>query len=458
MEPITIGLQKDEALILFEMLASRLEIPGHVPLPVYDDAERCVLNSVLGGLEKTLVEPFMPNYGELLAKARATIVERCGEHPKPSGPHLETLAIHAGRHIDASTGAVSQPIVLSTTFERGADGEYPRGFAYTRETNPNRKALEQCLAALEGGKEALAFSSGLAVVTAALQGMQPGDHVIAPDDVYYGLRKVAADIFGKWKLEVSYVDLTDLQAVRQAVRPTTRLIWIETPSNPLMKVTDLLALSEIARAANAVTICDSTFATPIAQRPLELGIDMAMHSTTKYFGGHSDILGGALITKHDNYLFERCRSSQEHGGAVPAPFDCWLLLRSIETLPLRVRAQQAAAMQIAGFLEAHPQVERVYYPGLPSHPAHALAVRQMTGGFGGMLSFLVRGCRDKTMAAAARTRLITRATSLGSTHSLIEHRASVEGPTSKTPQNLLRLSVGLEHVSDLIDDLKLCLG
>lgn len=371
--------------------------------------------------------------------------------PKPL--HFETLAVHAGRTIDAATGAVAQPIHLSTTFERGADGEYPRGYAYTRETNPNRKALEQCLAALEGGKEALAFASGLAVTTAALQGMQPGDHVIAPDDVYYGLRKVVADLFGRWPIEVSYVDLTDLDALRAAIRPTTRLIWIETPSNPLMKVTDLSAVSEIARAANAITICDSTFATPVAQRPLEHGIDMVMHSTTKYFGGHSDILGGALITKHYNYLFERCRHSQEHGGAVPAPFDCWLLLRSIETLPWRVKGQQANALQIAQFLETHPAVERVHYPGLQSHPAHALAMRQMAGGFGAMLSFQVRGCRDKTMAVAARPQIITRATSLGSTHSLIEHRASVEGRQSRTPQNLLRLSVGLEHVSDLIADL-----
>ena len=372
--------------------------------------------------------------------------------------HFETLAIHAGRKIDLATGAVSQPIVLSTTFERAPDGEYPLGFAYTRETNPNRQALETCLAALEGGTKALAFSSGLAVVTAALQGLQPGDHVIAPDDVYYGLRKVVADLFGKWQIEVSYVDLTNLDAVREAVRPTTRLVWIETPSNPLMKITDLAALSEIARKANAITICDSTFATPVVQRPLDLGIDMVMHSTTKYFGGHSDILGGALITRHDNYLFERCRHSQEHGGAVPAPFDCWLLLRSMETLALRVRAQQASAMVIAQFLETHTSVERVHYPGLVSHPAHALAARQMTGGFGAMLSFQVRGCRDKTMAVAARPQVITRATSLGSTHSLIEHRASVEGPSSRTPQNLLRLSVGLKHVSDLIADLENCLA
>lgn len=368
--------------------------------------------------------------------------------------HFETLAVHAGRKIDPATGAVAQPIHLSTTFERGADGEYPTGFSYSRETNPNRKSLEQCMAALEGGKEALAYASGLAVTTAVLQGLEPGDHFIAPDDVYYGLRKVISQVFGKSQIEISYVDLTNLDAVRAALRPATRLIWIETPSNPLMKVTDVAAMAEIARGANAITICDSTFATPVVQRPLEFGIDMVMHSTTKYFGGHSDVLGGALITHHDNYLFERCRHAQEYGGAVPSPFDCWLLLRSIETLPWRVRGQQENAIRIAQFLETHPAVERVHYPGLASHPAHALAARQMTGGFGAMLSVQVRGCRDKTLAVAARTEIFTRATSLGSTHSLIEHRASVEGPSTRTPQNLLRLSIGLEHVSDLIADLQ----
>ena len=366
---------------------------------------------------------------------------------------LETIAVHAGRMIDPGTSAVSLPIHLSTTFERGVDGEYPSGFSYTRENNPNRKALEHCLAALEAGKKALAFSSGMAVVNAALQGMQAGDHVLAPDDVYYGLRKSVAHIFSRWPIEVEYVDMTDLVAVQSKIRPTTRLIWIETPSNPLMKVTDLEAVAALARKANAITICDSTFATPVQLRPLDFGIDMVMHSTTKYMGGHSDILGGTLITKHDNYLFERCRIEQEHGGAVPAPFDCWLLLRSIETLPWRVRGQASNAMRIAEFLETHPKIERVHYPGLKSHPGHQIAARQMTGGFGGMLSIQVNGSKDKTMQVAARTRIFTRATSLGSTHSLVEHRASVEGPGTRTPQNLLRLSIGLEHADDLIADL-----
>jgi cystathionine gamma-synthase len=366
---------------------------------------------------------------------------------------LETRAVHAGRHIDPSTGAVTMPIHLSSTFERSTSGEYPLGFSYSREDNPNRRALEACLADLEGGKRALSFPSGLAVATAVVQGLEPGDHIVAPDDVYWGLRKVIGGIFGKWQLETSYVDMTDLDAVRGALRPNTRLVWVETPSNPLMKITDLAAIAQLARAASGqiVTVCDGTFATPVLQRPLECGIDMVAHSTTKYISGHSDVIGGALITLHDNYLFERARVSQHYGSA-PSPFDCWLTLRGLDTLPYRVRAQSSNAMCVAQFLRQHPAVEGVHYPGLEDHPGHSLAARQMSG-FGGMLSLRVRGGRDEAMAVVARCRLFIRATSLGGAHSLIEHRASVEGPSSKTPQNLLRLSIGLEHPDDLIEDL-----
>jgi len=367
---------------------------------------------------------------------------------------IETRAVHAGRHIDPATAAVTQPIYLTTTFERTADGEYPLGFSYSRENNPNRRSLEECLADLEGGKEALAFASGLAVSTAVVQGLEPGDHILAADDVYWGLRKVIGDVFGKAGLETSYVDMTDLDAVRAAMRPTTRLVWLETPSNPLMKICDLSAIAEIVRGAgpNAITVCDGTFATPVLQRPLEHGIDMVAHSTTKYLNGHSDVLGGALITKHDNYLFERARRTQKYGGAVPSPFDCWLTLRGIDTLPYRVRAHSENAMRIARCLREHPKVEAVHYPGLESHPGHAIAARQMSA-FGGMMSVQVRGGRDEAMAVAAKCQIFIRATSLGGAHSLIEHRASVEGPTSKTPQNLLRLSIGLEHPDDLLEDL-----
>lgn len=372
---------------------------------------------------------------------------------------IETRAVHAGRRIDPSTGAVTAPIHLSTTFERSAAGEYPLGFSYSRENNPNRQSLEECLAALEGGKEALVFSSGLAVATAVVQGLEPGDHIIAPDDVYWGLRKVIGEVFGKWGLETSYVDMTEPEEVRSAIKPNTRLIWVETPSNPLMKVTDLAAIAALARSAgpNIVTVCDGTFATPILQLPLDCGIDMVCHSTTKYISGHSDVVGGALITRHDNYLFERARKAQHYGGAVPSPFDCWLTLRGIDTLPYRVRGHSENALRLARHLKMHPAVEAVHYPGLPDHPAYEIARQQMSA-FGGMLSFQVAGGREAAMKVAADCRLFIRATSLGAAHSLIEHRASVEGPQTRTPQNLLRLSVGLEHADDLIADLNQALG
>jgi cystathionine gamma-synthase len=368
---------------------------------------------------------------------------------------IETRAIHAGRRIDPSTGAVTPPIHLSTTFERSVAGEYPLGYSYSREDNPNRKALETCLADLEGGKEALCFASGLAVSTAVIQGMEPGDHILAPDDVYWGLRKVIGEVFAKAEIATSYVDMSNPEAVRAALRPQTRLIWIETPSNPLMKITDLAAIAAIARESgpNVMTVCDGTFATPILQRPLELGIDMVTHSTTKYISGHSDVIGGVLITRHDNYLFERARTSQRYGGAVPSPFDCWLTHRGVDTLPYRVRAHSENGMRVACWLSAHPQVERVHYPGLRTHPGHEIAARQMSA-FGGMLSFEVRGDRARALDVAARCELFIRATSLGGGHSLIEHRASVEGRGTKTPQNLLRCSIGLEHPDDLIEDLE----
>jgi cystathionine gamma-synthase len=365
---------------------------------------------------------------------------------------FETLAVHAGRKIDPATGAVTPPIILSTTFERDADGEYPRGFSYSREDNPNRRMLEECLAALEGGKESLVFASGLAVLNAILQGLEPGDHIIAPADAYYGIRQLMKTVFAKWPLEVTYVNMTDLDAVNAAAKPNTRLIWVETPSNPLLDITDMAAVAAIARKANAISVCDSTFTTPALQRPFDFGIDMVMHSTTKYLGGHADLLGGALVTRFDNYLFERVRNAQRYGGAVPSSFDCWLTLRGISTLSWRMLGHGQNALAIAKFLASHPAVERVYYPELAAHSGHDLAMRQMKGG-GGMISFQVRGGRSQAMAVAANARLFVRATSLGGTHSYIEHRASIEGHGTKTPENLLRVSTGLEHASDLIADL-----
>ena len=367
---------------------------------------------------------------------------------------IETRAIHAGRHIDAGTGAVTPPICLSTTFERGREGDYPHGYVYSRDNNPNRRALEECLADLEGGTQALAFSSGLAAATAMVQAMESGAHILAPDDVYWGFRNVVGKVFGGWGVEVTYVDMGNPEAVRAALRPATRLIWVETPSNPLMKVTDLAAIAKVAQGASGrvATVCDGTFATSVLQRPLELGFDLVVHSTTKYISGHSDVVGGALITREPNAWFERARLSQKYGGSVPSPFDCWLTLRGLETFPYRVRAQAQNGMAVAQFLAGHRAVEKVHYPGLPDHPGHAVAARQMSA-FGGMLSFQVHGGREAAMGVVARCQLLIRATSLGGAHSLIEHRASVEGPDSKTPQNLIRLSIGLEHIDDLTADL-----
>src|SRR5688572_13463768 len=373
--------------------------------------------------------------------------------PKNATMKIETLAVHAGRKHDPATGAVTPPIHLSTTFERSSDGDYPLGFSYAREGNPTRQSLEECLAALEGGKEALVFSSGLAVATALLQGLEPSDHIIAPEDAYYGLRQVVGGIFAKWPLETTYVDMTDIAAVTAAIRPNTRLVIIETPSNPLMKITDLAAVARVAHGVDAISVCDGTFTTPVLQRPLDCGIDMVWHSTTKYIGGHSDMTGGVLITRYDNYLFERARKSLMFGGAVPSPFDCWLTLRGVSTLPWRVRAHSGNALAVAEFLNRHAAVERVHYPGLSSHPGYEIASRQMLTA-GGMLSFQVHGGREAAMKVAARVQLLTRATSLGGPHSLIEHRASIEGRDSKTPQNLLRVSVGLENPDDLIADLE----
>ncbi len=370
---------------------------------------------------------------------------------------IETLAVHAGRAVDPATGAVTPPIHLSTTFERAADGSYTEGRVYTRTSNPNRDALEQCLATLEGGSSAACFSSGSAATMAAFQALAPGDHVIAPLDVYHGTARLLRELFGRWQLETSFVDMTDLAEVRRAIRKNTRLLWAETPSNPLLRVADIAALAELAHGAGARCVVDNTWGTPVLQRPLELGADVVMHSTTKYLGGHSDVLGGALIGKTNDEFFERIRAIQTGGGAVPSPFECWLTMRGIATLPWRMRAHSANAAAVARFLCTHKAVEVVHYPGLPSHPGHDVAKRQMSD-FGGMLSFQVHGGKEKAAKVASSTKVATQATSLGGTETLIEHRASVEGPETRTPWNLLRVSVGLENPDDLIEDFERALG
>ena len=372
--------------------------------------------------------------------------------------HIETLAVHAGAEVDPKTGAVTPPIHLSTTFERAPDGSFPGGFIYSRSGNPNRQALEGCLAQLEGGAAAAAFSSGQAATFAILQSLSPGDHVIAPEDAYYGTADLLLDHFGPWGLQTTLVDMTDPAAVQAAMRPNTRLLWVETPSNPRIRVSDIAALVAIARRASARVACDNTWATPMLQHPLQLGADLVMHATTKYLGGHSDILGGGVVAREDDEHFARIRKVQNAAGAVPSPFESWLVMRGIRTLPYRMRAHSANALAIARFLAVHPRIEHVYYPGLEADEGFAVASRQMSLP-GGMLSFLLRAAgRSETMAMSARLRIFTRATSLGGPESLIEHRASIEGPRTRAPENLLRVSVGLEHHEDLIADLEQALG
>ena len=364
---------------------------------------------------------------------------------------IETVAVHAGHSVDPATGAVAAPIYLSTTFERDVDGNYSRGHMYTRNSNPNRQMLESGIAAIEGGEEAAAFGSGVASASAMFQALSPGDHVLAQEDGYYGIRRVLQDVFHKWDLKVETVDMTDLGAVEKALRPQTKLVWTETPSNPLFRVVDLAAIAKLARQANALTVCDNTCGA-IIQRPLDLGIDFVMHSTTKYFGGHCDVLGGILVAKQKSEFFDRIKTIQYTAGAVPSPFDCWLVLRGVRTVPWRMRGHCENAMKVARHLSGHPAIERVHYPGLPDHPGHETAKKQMSM-FGGMMSIQVKGGRDKAIAVAAKTRVFIRATSLGGFESLIEHRESIEGPGTKTPDNLLRLSIGLENADDLIEDL-----
>jgi len=366
--------------------------------------------------------------------------------------HFETKAIHAAARVDDETGAIAPPIHLSTTFERAIDGEPSHGYSYIRDQNPTQNRLEEALAAIDSGAQALAFASGMAAGAAILQSVERGGHILLPDDSYYAFRALANDYFGGWGLTSELVAMEDLDLVRAAARPGTAIIWAESPSNPLMKVVDIAGLATIAHAAGARLVVDGTFATPALQRPIELGADLVLHSTTKYLGGHSDVQGGSLTFAQEDTFFERVERTRTLTGGVASPFNSWLILRGIRTLAARMRVHSANAALVAHFLVQHRRVEAVYYPGLPGHPRHEIARKQMSA-FGGMLSFLLRGGRDEALAVAARVRVFTRATSLGGVESLIEHRASSEGHGSATPQNLLRLSVGLEHPDDLIADL-----
>jgi cystathionine gamma-synthase len=368
----------------------------------------------------------------------------------------ETLAIHAGNAPDAATGAVAPPIQLATTFVHGPAAERHAGaeggHEYQRESHPTQARLEEALATIESGAAALAFATGMAAIHGLLASLPRGSRVLVPRDVYSGTRTLAREFLPELGVEAVFVDTTDLAAVRAALSSGIACLWLETPSNPRLEVSDIAAITEAAHAAGAIVACDNTFATPVLQNPLALGADVVMHSTTKYLGGHSDVMGGALVFARRDALFERVLHRRHLTGATLSPFNAWLILRGIRTLYVRVAQHCRNARAIAAFLAAHPKVARVHYPGLPGDPGHAVASRQMRD-FGGMLSFAPQGGRDAALAICRRVKLFTNATSLGGVESLIEHRASVEGSQPVTPDDLLRVSTGLEHADDLIADL-----
>lgn len=370
--------------------------------------------------------------------------------------HFDTISIHGGRP-DDQIGSVMSPIHVSTTFERDEAGNIGgKGYVYTRWDNPNRRQLETKLALLEGGEEAFAFPSGMAAAMALVQTvLEPETHLIIPDDCYHGIAHLVKSMLPKWKIAYTEVDMSDASAIEKAIKKNTRLIIIETPSNPMLKITDIAMVCKLAKSKGILVGCDNTWTTPLIQRPFDLGADLVFHSSTKFFGGHSDVLGGCIIVNKKTELDARIREYQVIGGSVPSPFDCWLLNRSISTLSLRLDRQIQNASAIALFLKTIPQVEQVYYPGLPDHPGHDIAKRQMNGKFGSMISIGIKGGEKQALLFASGMKLFKHATSLGGVESLIEHRRSAEGNSPRSPANLVRLSVGVEYIDDLIADLTL---
>ncbi|HET7904180.1 MAG TPA: PLP-dependent transferase [Candidatus Eisenbacteria bacterium] len=367
---------------------------------------------------------------------------------------FETLAVHAAAGPEPGAGDIAPPIQLSTTYLHTPEGAPVGvgGHIYTRDSNPTQSRLETALSAIEGGEAALVFGSGVAAGAGLLQALEPGSHVLFHRDIYYAFKTAARDYLPRWGVEASFADLSDEAAARAAVRPNTRLLWAETPTNPMMEVLDLAPLSRIARAAGARLLVDGTFATPALQRPLALGADLVLHSTTKYLGGHSDVQGGALVFAKRDEVHDRVLHGREILGPVASPFSSWLVLRGIRTLACRMERHSASALAVARALESHPRLSAVLYPGLPSHRGHAVAARQMSA-FGGMMSLRVKGGRAAAVEVASKVRLFVNATSLGGVESLLEHRASMEGPNTTTPDDLIRISIGLEHPDDLIADL-----
>ncbi|MCF3943026.1 trans-sulfuration enzyme family protein [Oceanobacillus alkalisoli] len=368
---------------------------------------------------------------------------------------FETKAIHVGRGIDPLTGAVTSPLHLSTTYERAADGSYTNDFMYSRGDNPNRRALEECLTSLENGYDCVTYASGMAAISSLIEAL-PEDlprRIVMPDDMYFGIRALISETDIGRRFDIVVVDMTDLAEVEKEIHSApTGLVWMETPSNPLVKIVDIEAITKIAQKRGAYTVVDNTWPTPALQRPLTFGVDFSLHSVTKYIGGHSDLMVGAIVAKSDSPYLKNLRAWQHEKGAVPSPFDCWLALRGVQSLSPRMNVHCANALELSKFLEAHPKVEAVHYPGLPSHAGHKVAAKQMSS-FGGMLSFQVKGGEEEAMGVAAKVKIFTRATSLGGTHSLIEHRASVEKDRTMAPLNLLRVSVGIENIEDLKEDL-----
>ncbi len=372
---------------------------------------------------------------------------------------FQTRAIHVGQDPEAEFGSVNVPIYQTSTYAQPAVGK-PKAWDYARAGNPTREALQQVLASLEGGSKALCFSSGLGATTTLLLTLKPGDHVLISDDVYGGTYRLLSRVMDQWGLAFDTVDMTDLIACRSVVREDTALVWVESPTNPFLKVVDIAAVAELAHRAGARCVVDNTFATPYLQRPLELGADVVLHSMTKYLGGHSDLIGGALVTSDDE-LSERLAFLVNAAGAVPGPMDCYLALRGVKTLALRMEAHCRGAKAVSEFLQTHPRVTLVHYPGLPGHPGFEVAVRQMKD-FGGMVSFEV-GTRDEAVRVVESTKLFFLAESLGGVESLIElpgpmTHASVSGSPIEVPDTLIRLSVGIEHPDDLIADLEQALG
>lgn len=366
--------------------------------------------------------------------------------------HIETVAITGTKHYLKDTNPVSPPIHLSTTFIRNEDNSYTNDFIYSRIDNPNRQSLEYSLAQLEHGEICYTFSSGMAAISAIFQSLKSGDHVILPDDVFFNTYLLVSEVFNRWGLEYSQVNMTDFSRVQSTIKKNTALIWIETPSNPQLKITDIKAISKIATKNNILLAVDNTWLSPILQNPILLGADIVIHSATKYLGGHSDVLLGCVIVKEDNSFSKKIKQIQVLSGGVPSPFDCWLVSRGIKTLYNRIMAQTKSAILLAKYLENHPEIEKVNYPGLKSHPQYEISKKQMKNGFGAMLSVQVLGDKQKAIEISNKLKLFITATSLGGVESLVEHRKSVEGPTSVTPENLLRISVGLENVKDLIAD------